>query len=342
VIEVEGLTKHYGSYVAVEGVSFRVAPGEIVGFLGPNGAGKSTTLRMLAGYLGPTAGRVRVAGHDMLEAPSEAKRALGYMPETCPLYPEMRVAEYLRFRASLKGVPGREREAHVTRALGQAKLEHVREVRIGELSKGYKQRVGLADALVADPPVLVLDEPTAGLDPNQIREVRDLLRAIAPQKAILLSTHILGEVDAICTRVVVLAKGRVVAEGPIEELVRRRARSTSAVRFRGEAEAARAVAAGFAEIEGADVEAGAEESRLRVTWREGVAAARAEEIVEAIVEGLVAAKLKVRGVEAIAAAGGADLEAIFALLTKSEGAGAGEVPGAAPSAKGARGPEASP
>jgi ABC-2 type transport system ATP-binding protein len=323
VIEVEGLTKHYGSYVAVEGVSFRVAPGEIVGFLGPNGAGKSTTLRMLAGYLGPTAGRVRVAGRDMLEEPTEAKRALGYMPETCPLYPEMRVAEHLRFRASLKGVPGRDREAHVARALAQAKLEHVREVRVGELSKGYRQRVGLADALVADPPVLVLDEPTAGLDPNQIREVRDLLREIAPRKSILLSTHILGEVDAVCTRVIVLAKGRVVAEGPIDELVKRRARAGVAVRFRGDPEAAHAVAAPFAEVEEAVVEAGAgaaDPSRLRVTWREGVASARAEEVVEALVEGLVTAKLKVRGVEALAAAGGADLEQVFALLTKSEGA----------------------
>jgi ABC-2 type transport system ATP-binding protein len=323
VIEVEGLTKHYGSYVAVEGVSFRVAPGEIVGFLGPNGAGKSTTLRMLAGYLGPTAGRVRVAGRDMLEEPTEAKRALGYMPETCPLYPEMRVAEHLRFRAALKGVPGRDREAHVARALAQAKLEHVREVRVGELSKGYRQRVGLADALVADPPVLVLDEPTAGLDPNQIREVRDLLREIAPRKSILLSTHILGEVDAVCTRVIVLAKGRVVAEGPIDELVKRRARAGVAVRFRGDREAAQAVAAPFAEVEEAVVEAGAgaaDPSRLRVTWREGVASARAEEVVEALVEGLVTAKLKVRGVEALAAAGGADLEQVFALLTKSEGA----------------------
>ncbi len=332
MIEVEGLTKHYGSYVAVEGVSFRVAPGEIVGFLGPNGAGKSTTLRMLAGYLGPTAGRVRIAGRDMLEEPLEAKRALGYMPETCPLYPEMRVAEHLRFRASLKGVPSRDREAHVARALAQAKLEHVREVRVGELSKGYKQRVGLADALVADPPVLVLDEPTAGLDPNQIREVRDLLRAIAPQKAILLSTHILGEVDAICTRVVVLAKGRVVAEGPIDELVKRRARAGTSVRFRGEGEAARAAAAALAEVERAEVEVGADEAVLRVAWRDGVGAARAAEATESLVDALVAARLRVRGVEALAA-GSADLEAAFALLTKSEAAsgaraadGAGKTP----------------
>jgi ABC-2 type transport system ATP-binding protein len=316
VIEVSGLTKHYGSYVAVDDVSFRVAPGEIVGFLGPNGAGKSTTLRMLAGYLGPTSGTVRVGGHDMLEAPLEAKRALGYMPETCPLYPEMRVAEYLRFRASLKGVPRRDREPQVERVLEQAKLAHVREVRIGELSKGYKQRVGLADALVADPPVLVLDEPTAGLDPNQIREVRDLLRAIAPTKAILLSTHILGEVDAVCTRVVVLAKGRIVAEGPIEELVRCRARSASGVRFRGDAAVARGATEAFDEVESAEVEERAEESLLRVAWREGVERARAEEITEAIVERLVAAKVKVRGVEALAGHG-ADLEAVFALLTRS-------------------------
>ncbi len=213
MIEVEHLSKSYGSRLAVEDLSFTVEAGEIVGFLGPNGAGKSTTLRMLTGFLPPTAGRIRVDGIDMLADPVEAKRRIGYMPESCPLYGEMRVREYLRYRAELKRVPGRDRERRVDAALGLADVGSVADRVISQLSKGTRQRVGLADALVADPPLLVLDEPTAGLDPNQIRQVRDVIKGLAGKKTVLLSTHILPEVEASCTRVVIIHRGRLVREG---------------------------------------------------------------------------------------------------------------------------------
>jgi ABC-2 type transport system ATP-binding protein len=218
VIEVRHLTKRYGDRVAVSDLSFSVARGDVVGFLGPNGAGKSTTLRMLTGFLEPSAGEVRIAGLDARTQATEVKRRVGYMPEAVPLYVEMRVVEYLRYRAELKGVPRREIARNVDKALELANVADVRTRIIGQLSKGYRQRVGLADALVADPPLLILDEPTAGLDPNQIRQVRDLVRALGREKTVLLSTHILPEVEAICGRVIILDKGRLVSEGRPEEL----------------------------------------------------------------------------------------------------------------------------
>jgi gliding motility-associated transport system ATP-binding protein len=222
MIEVRQLTKKYGAHVALRDLSFDVGEGEVVGFLGPNGAGKSTTLRILAGFLGMSAGRVRVAGHDVVDEPVAARAAVGYMPEAVPLYPEMRVEEYLRFRAELKGVGRRARGAAVERAVQMAHVGEVADSLIGRLSKGYRQRVGLADALVASPPILILDEPTAGLDPNQIREVRALVRAIGKRHTVLLSTHILSEVEAVCDRAVVIARGRLVAEGTLESLRSRR------------------------------------------------------------------------------------------------------------------------
>lgn len=222
MIDVEHLVKDYGTVVAVQDLSFQVGRGEVVGFLGPNGAGKSTTLRILAGFLGATSGRVRVDGHDVAEEPLKARRSIGYMPEASPLYHEMRVNEYLRFRAELKGVGRRERRAAVDRAMRSAHVEEMRETLIQHLSKGYRQRVGLADALVANPPLLILDEPTAGLDPNQIREVRKLIRELGQEHTILLSTHILGEVETTCDRAVVINRGRLVGEGTLDELKRRR------------------------------------------------------------------------------------------------------------------------
>lgn len=222
MIDVTDLTKTYGDHVAVRGVSFSVGQGEVVGFLGPNGAGKSTTLRMLAGFLGMTSGVVRIAGHDILEEPLKARAAIGYMPEATPLYGEMRVAEYLRFRAELKGVARREIKTAIGRAMDEARIADVATTLIGNLSKGYKQRVGLADALVARPPILILDEPTAGLDPNQIREVRALIRELGERHTVLLSTHILTEVESTCGRAIVIAKGKLVAEGPLDELRERR------------------------------------------------------------------------------------------------------------------------
>ncbi len=218
MIQAENLTKDYGTVVAVKQLTFHVGKGEVVGFLGPNGAGKSTTLRMLAGFLGPTQGRVSIAGHDIQAESNQARAQIGYMPESAPLYSEMRVREYLSFRAHLKRVPRKDRKAAVERAMELAVVTEMRETLIAHLSKGYRQRVGLADALVANPPLLILDEPTAGLDPNQIREVRNLIRGLGAEHTILLSTHILPEVESTCDRALVIDRGRLVAEGSIEEL----------------------------------------------------------------------------------------------------------------------------
>jgi len=240
VIEASNLTKDYGTVVAVRDLSFAVGKGEIVGFLGPNGAGKSTTLRILSGFLGATSGRVRIAGHDIAEAPRAARRALGYMPESAPLYPELRVIEYLLFRARLKEVPRAKQRAAIASAMERAGVAHMAGTVIGHLSKGYRQRVALADALVSDPPLLILDEPTAGLDPNQIREVRTLIKDLAGERTILLSTHILSEVEATCERAIVIDRGRLVAEGSIEALRARQHSRNLSVRVRDPNEAAEA------------------------------------------------------------------------------------------------------
>ena len=210
MIEVEALSRRYGSRLAVNEVSFRVEPGEIVGFLGPNGAGKTTTLRMLTGYLAPTSGRIRIDGIDAVTDSIRARERLGYMPEGVPLYREMRVFEYLRHRGALKRVPNL--TAAVDRALELAGVEDVRTRIVGQLSKGYRQRVGLAEALIADPPILILDEPTSGLDPNQVRQFRELVRSFGGKKTVLLSTHILSEVEAVCDRVIIIREGKKVAD----------------------------------------------------------------------------------------------------------------------------------
>lgn len=241
MISVSHLVKRYGSRTAVNDVSFDVDRGDVVGFLGPNGAGKSTTLRILAGFLGLTEGTVKVAGHDVVTESFEARKAIGYMPETAPLYPEMRVAEYLTFRAELKSVPGRDRRSWVGRAMEQAHVIEVANHLIGTLSKGYRQRVGLADALVARPPILILDEPTAGMDPNQIRDVRAVVKDLGATHTVLLSTHILSEVEATCSRVLVIAKGKLVAAGETRDLARMRRTSAALVTVRGRAEDAKKV-----------------------------------------------------------------------------------------------------
>lgn len=209
MIHVERLTKYYGDYAAVQDVSFDVKEGQVVGFLGPNGAGKSTTMRILAGYLTATSGRAQIAGLDVFWNPVEVRRRIGYMPESCPLYPEMRVEEYLRFRAGLKGVYGSRRRSRIDFVVKRCWLDDVRRQLIGTLSKGYRQRVGLADALVANPPLLILDEPTAGLDPAQIRETRSLIRELGREHTVLLSTHILSEVTRTCDHVIIINKGQV-------------------------------------------------------------------------------------------------------------------------------------
>lgn len=221
LIEIEGLSKRFGDFTAVDGVGFAVERGEVVGFLGPNGAGKSTTMRMLAGFMAPSAGRARIIGHDVERDGLAARRCLGFLPEGAPVYPDMTVAGFLRFVARIRGYGGAEVGERVERAVALASLDPVREQPIDTLSKGYKRRVGLAQALLHDPPVLVLDEPTDGLDPNQKHEVRGLIRRMAPAKAILISTHLLDEVEAICTRAIVIANGRIVADAGPAELARR-------------------------------------------------------------------------------------------------------------------------
>ncbi len=221
MIEVESLTKRYGRATAVDGVSFRVEKGEILGFLGPNGAGKTTTMRILTCYLPPTGGTARVGGYDVFGQPMEVRRRVGYLPETPPLYPDMEVAEYLGFCAKIKGVAPKERQARIGDAIEKTRVGDVRSTLIGKLSKGYRQRVGLAQAILHNPDVLILDEPTAGLDPKQIIETRELIRGLGGDHTVILSTHILPEVSMTCGRVVIINQGRVVAEDSPENLTRR-------------------------------------------------------------------------------------------------------------------------
>jgi ABC-2 type transport system ATP-binding protein len=211
VIEVQHLTKRYGPVTAVHDISFRVERGEILGFLGPNGAGKTTTMRILTGYMPATEGKAIVAGFDVFDQPIEAKRRTGYLPETPPLYPDMSVREYLEFVAKIKAVPGSERRQRIQAVMERTRIADMANRLCGKLSKGYKQRVGLAQALIHNPDVLILDEPTAGLDPKQIIETRELIKELAGNHTIILSTHILPEVAQTCQRVVIINKGRVVA-----------------------------------------------------------------------------------------------------------------------------------
>ena len=328
MIEAIHLTKRYGARTAVEDVSFRVAKGEIVGFLGPNGAGKSTTLRMITGFLAPTGGSIRIDGIDALSAPIEAKRRVGYMPEACPLYPEMRVREYLHYRAELKGLGRREIPAAVDRAIGQASVTEAAHRIIGQLSKGTRQRVGLADALVADPPILVLDEPTAGLDPNQIRQVRELVRGLAGQKTVLLSTHILPEVEAVCGRVLILHNGELKLEG-----------ATSSIRLtmggqsaqllslvgRGERAALEAAVAGASGVrrivDAHDLDGGLVRLRIEAEGR--------PEVAEDVFRSVAAAGLVLRELRSEAIS----LEDVFAQLTTQDAAATDGALEAAPAAE---------
>jgi ABC-2 type transport system ATP-binding protein len=218
MINVDHLTKRYGSLTAIDQVTFQVEAGEVLAFLGPNGAGKTTTMRILTGSLPATSGRVRIAGYDIDESPLEVKRQIGYLPETLPLYPEMTVTEYLRYVARIKGVSRSDIRQAVNQAVERCALGQVRGRLIGNLSRGYRQRVGLAQALIHDPPLLILDEPTGGLDPKQIIEIRELIKTLAGSHTVILSTHILPEATAICQRVIIIHKGRVVAVDTPERL----------------------------------------------------------------------------------------------------------------------------
>ena len=233
MIQLQRLTKRYGHSRGVDKVSFGIGRGEIVGLLGPNGAGKTTTMRMLTTYLTPTSGRANLAGFDVLDAPREVRKRVGYLPENVPLYPEMRVREYLSYRAKLKDVPGSKRRGAIDRVLERCGLVDVEERILGQLSKGYRQRVGLAEAMVHDPDILILDEPTSGLDPIQILEVRALIRELGESHTILLSTHILSEVEAVCGRMIIIAGGKIVDDSPLGQ---ESSRSTILIEAKGPTE----------------------------------------------------------------------------------------------------------
>lgn len=316
MIEVEGLTKDYGTVVAVRDVSFSVGRGEVVGFLGPNGAGKSTTLRILAGFLGATSGKVRVNGFDLADDSLAARASLGYMPEAAPLYPELRVREYLEFRARLKRVPRAKRKTSVERAIERANLKDMAETTIGHLSKGYRQRVGLADALVADPPLLILDEPTAGLDPNQVREVRTLIQELAADHTVLLSTHILSEVEATCQRALVIDRGRLIAQGTLADLSKTRRSTTLLITVRDPHQRSSGLLGEQTCVAGVETLAAVapadDYTRLRITLAEGEPAlGNAERLVRA----LIGADVDVASISPETAS----LEQVFAELTHEDG-----------------------
>lgn len=221
MIEISHLTKRYGSLTAVDDISFNVEPGQVLGFLGPNGAGKSTTMKLITGFLTPTSGTVRVCGHDVEDAPLTAKACMGYLPEGAPCYAEMSVRSFLEFIADIRGLTAERRRARLDDVIARLELESVLEQAIETLSKGFKRRVGLAQALLHDPQVLILDEPTDGLDPNQKHQVRTLINAMSKDKIIVISTHILEEVDAVCNRAIIIAAGRILADESPQALAAR-------------------------------------------------------------------------------------------------------------------------
>jgi len=270
MIDVEHFTMKYYGPPAVDDITFRIPEGAIVGFLGPNGAGKTSTMRVLTGYLAPTEGEVRIAGHDVVREPIAARAAIGYLPENVALYPEMRVREYLAYRADLEGVRRGDRAARVADAMEQCLITDVAEKTAGTLSKGYRQRVALAGALVHRPPILILDEPTVGLDPKQIIKIRELIKELGRERTVLLSTHILPEVEAVCDQVLIIDRGKIVGQGTPEEL-RRRGSGASIVRaaFAGDVPAREVLSAidGVRTIEETRTEG---ETRVRIEAAEGI------------------------------------------------------------------------
>jgi ABC-2 type transport system ATP-binding protein len=264
MIRTERLTKRYDTLTAVDDVSFEAQPGEVLGFLGPNGAGKTTTMRMIAGFIAPTEGRASICGHDIERDPLAAKRALGYLPEGAPSYGEMSVKGFLEFIADLRGLAGATRRSRLDHVIARLALQDVTAQSIDTLSKGFRRRVGIAQAILHDPPVLILDEPTDGLDPNQKHEVRALINEMAAEKTIVVSTHILEEVEAVCTRAIIIARGRIVADDTPQGLTARsRYHNAVSLQLADAAEYARAHAALTALPEVASVEA--EERELRLT-----------------------------------------------------------------------------
>ena len=308
MIEVENLTKRFPTQVAVSDVSFSVAEGEIVGFLGPNGAGKTTAMRVLTGFLPPTAGTARIAGHDVVTDSERARASLGYLPESAALYPEMRVREYLTYRARLEGVRGADVSRRVGEAIESCLLAEVANRRVENLSKGFRQRTALAGALVHRPPVLILDEPTVGLDPGQIIRIRETIRSLGRERAVLLSTHILPEVDAVCDRVLIIDRGRIVAQGTVSELESKLA-GAPVVRaaFAGRVEARGALQA-LPGVTAVAEEEGEGETRVRLECESG-ADPREEVFRTAVARGWVLRELTREALS---------LEDVFVRLTRHE------------------------
>jgi ABC-2 type transport system ATP-binding protein len=317
MIEVQNLTKRFGSQAAVSEVTFSVRQGEIVGFLGPNGAGKTTTMRVLTGFLPPTEGTARIDGHDVVKDSRRARATLGYLPESAALYPEMRVREYLAYRARLEGISGPDVRTRVEEMVGRCLLEEVADRKVENLSRGYRQRASLAGALVHQPPVLILDEPTVGLDPAQIIKIREMIRSLGRERAVLLSTHILPEVDAVCDRVLIIDRGRIVAEGTPEEL-RRRLSGAPVVRvaIRGQVAAAEALSGLPGVVASTETSTDAE-TRVRVECAPG--AEVSEEIFRAAVSrGWILRELSREALS---------LEDVFVRLTRHDEAEAAARPG---------------
>lgn len=320
MLSVSHLSKLYGSTYAVRDVSFEVARGEVVGFLGPNGAGKTTTLRMIAGFLGPSEGEVRIGGLSVVDEPIRARRLLGYMPEQCPAYPEMKVAEYLMFRAGLKGVTRSARRRQVADAMATAHVSDRQETLVGHLSKGYRQRLGLADALLGAPELLILDEPTSGLDPNQVREVRQVIEERRGRHTILVSTHVLSEVEATCQRGLVIHRGQLVAHGTLDELrAERRPKAVDVVVTAGAGRAASPSKA-LTEVRGlasGETDLGDGRLRLRLPLADASTDASSRDGLPKVshewVARLVGAGLAVESVSPV----GSSLEDAFAMLTRA-------------------------
>jgi len=320
MIVVDKLTKYYGPRPAIQDVSFTVQPGEILGFLGPNGAGKTTTMRILTGYLPPTSGTASVAGFDIVRQSLQARRRIGYLPETVPLYPEMSVRSYLDYMAKVKGVPRKVRRARIDDVMEKARVAHRAGDLIGRLSKGYRQRVGLAQALVGDPEVLILDEPTVGLDPKQIIETRGLIRGLEGSHTVILSTHILPEVGATCSRVLIISDGRIVAEDTPENLDRRlRGAETIALLVRGPADDVRTRLSAVPQVlrvEARDARDGADRTSFVVECALG------SDVREALARAVVSAGFGLLELRPL----GLSLEEIFLRLTTSEDQNTAEEP----------------
>jgi ABC-2 type transport system ATP-binding protein len=330
MIDVQTITKMYGSFAAAKDVAFTVPKGQVVGILGPNGAGKSTTIRIIAGLLPPTSGRVLVDGLDSLAQTRQVRQRLGYLPESNPLYPEMLVADFLKYRARLFGVPFRKRRAAIAHAAERCALGEVMRRRISALSKGYRQRVGLAAALLHNPPLLILDEPTSGLDPAQIAETRRLIRELAGERTMLLVSHLLPEVERTCDRVIVFARGRVRADGPPSELVGRLVSKAPCVaEVDGGAGRLRAALAGLDAVATIDVaeDQALSTSRARLTLRDadgggGEKGATPEWLRVEVGKALHAAGLPIRELRTDVPS----LETLYiTLIEEAESAGAGEV-----------------